>query len=147
MNLQQLYYFHKIAELKNYTKASLELSVSQSNLSHSMANLEEELGVPLFVKKGRNIDVTSYGRRFDAHIAAILKELEVAQSEIKDSLNPSIGQVRIAVAHTLSHNFVPNMIRYYKQIPENKNVEFCFLDMGYRTGTCHFLSPLFWRKN
>ena len=35
MNLQQLTYFHKIAERKNYTKASQELSVSQSNLSHS----------------------------------------------------------------------------------------------------------------
>ena len=40
MNLQQLTYFHKIAERKNYTKASQELSVSQSNLSHSMSKLE-----------------------------------------------------------------------------------------------------------
>ena len=129
MNLQQLYYFHKIAELKNYTKASQELAISQSNLSHSMANLEEELGVPLFMKRGRNIDVTPYGKRFDIHVSAILKELELAQNEIKDSLDPSCGQVRIAVAHTLSHNFVPNMIRYYKQIPGNQNVDFCFMDM------------------
>ena len=55
MNLQQLTYFHKIAERKNYTKASQELSVSQSNLSHSMSKLEEELGVPLFVKMGETL--------------------------------------------------------------------------------------------
>ena len=65
MNLQQLTYFHKIAERKNYTKASQELSVSQSNLSHSMSKLEEELGVPLFVKNGRNIEVTVHGKKFD----------------------------------------------------------------------------------
>ena len=53
MNLQQLYYFQKIAELKNYTKASEALMISQSTLSHSMANLEKELGIPLFRKKGR----------------------------------------------------------------------------------------------
>lgn len=52
MNLQQLRYFHKIAALKNYTKASEELFVAQSSLSHSMAKLEHELGVPLFIKQG-----------------------------------------------------------------------------------------------
>lgn len=85
MNLQQLTYFHKIAERKNYTKASQELSVSQSNLSHSMSKLEEELGVPLFVKKGRNIEVTVHGKKFDEHVALILRELELAQSEAQEA--------------------------------------------------------------
>lgn len=129
MNLQQLYYFHKIAELKNYTKASLELSISQSNLSHSMANLEEELGVPLFMKKGRNIDVTPYGKMFGVHVDVIMKELEQAQDEIRQILDPSVGRIRMAIAHTLNHHFIPNMIRYYKQIPENRNVQFEFLEM------------------
>lgn len=52
MNLQQLRYFHKIAALKNYTKASEELFVAQSSLSHSMAKLEHELGVPLLLNRG-----------------------------------------------------------------------------------------------
>ena len=69
MNLQQLRYFHKIAALKNYTKASEELFVAQSSLSHSMAKLEHELGVPLFIKQGRNIVVTSYGENFDKQVS------------------------------------------------------------------------------
>ena len=81
MNLQQLRYFHKIAALKNYTKASEELFVAQSSLSHSMAKLEHELGVPLFIKQGRNIVVTSYGENFDKHVAIILRELELAKNE------------------------------------------------------------------
>ena len=87
MNLQQLRYFHKIAALKNYTKASEELFVAQSSLSHSMAKLEHELGVPLFIKQGRNIVVTSYGENFDKHVAIILRELELAKNEIQQASN------------------------------------------------------------
>ena len=43
MNLRQLQYFKTIAELEHYTRAAEKLYVSQSNLSHSMAALEEEL--------------------------------------------------------------------------------------------------------
>ena len=46
MNLRQLQYFKTIAELEHYTRAAEKLYVSQSNLSHSMAALEEELGIP-----------------------------------------------------------------------------------------------------
>lgn len=45
-----------------------------------MAKLEHELGVPLFIKQGRNIVVTSYGENFDKHVAIILRELELAKN-------------------------------------------------------------------
>lgn len=51
MNLQQLYYFQAISRLKNYTKAAEQLLVAQSSLSHSIGDLERELGVPLFFKR------------------------------------------------------------------------------------------------
>ena len=44
MNLQWLYYFDAIAELEHYTRAAEQLHVSQSNLSHAISELEEELG-------------------------------------------------------------------------------------------------------
>ena len=49
MNLQWLYYFNTIAELEHYTRAAERLHVSQSNLSHAIKELEEELGAELFV--------------------------------------------------------------------------------------------------
>lgn len=52
MNLRQLYYFKKIAELEHYTRAAKELFVSQSSLSHAIQELESELNVKFFVKKG-----------------------------------------------------------------------------------------------
>ena len=61
MNLQWLYYFDAIAELEHYTRAAEQLHVSKSNLSHAISELEDELGVELFERKGRNIHLTKYG--------------------------------------------------------------------------------------
>ena len=102
MNLQQLYYFQAISRLKNYTKAAEQLLVAQSSLSHSIGDLERELGVPLFFKVGRNIDITEYGKQFLIHVDRITAELELANQELKNMLNPNMGKIRIALPTGLS---------------------------------------------
>ena len=64
MTLRQLYYFKAIAELEHYTRAAEKLYVSQSSLSHAIQELETELNVEFFVKKGRNVELTKYGNLF-----------------------------------------------------------------------------------
>ena len=56
MNLQGLYYFNTIAELEHYTRAAEKLHVSQSNLSHAIKELENELGVQLFERQGATLN-------------------------------------------------------------------------------------------
>ncbi len=126
MNLQQLYYFQAISRLKNYTKASEQLHVAQSSLSHSIGDLERELGIPLFFKVGRSIDITEYGKRFLLHVDRIIAELELANQEMKDMLNPNMGKVRIALAHTVSNRFIPNMIKGFYENETNRAVQFEF---------------------
>ena len=53
MNLNQLHYFSKLAEVEHYTKAAEELKISQPSLSHAIGSLEKELGTRLFEKQGR----------------------------------------------------------------------------------------------
>ena len=50
MNLQQLYYFRKLAEVQHYTEAAKALYITQPSLSHAISTLEKELGVKLFEK-------------------------------------------------------------------------------------------------
>ncbi len=126
MNLQQLYYFQAIAQLKNYTKASEVLHVAQSSLSHSIRDLEEELGVPLFFKTGRLIDITEYGKRYLIHVDRIIQELAAADQEMKNMLNPNMGKVRLAISHTVSNRFVPNMIKGFYENEANRAVQFEF---------------------
>lgn len=126
MNLQQLYYFQAICQLKNYTKAAEQLHVAQSSLSHSIGDLERELGVPLFFKIGRNIDITEYGKRFLIHVDRITAELELANQEMRDMLDPNKGKVRIALSHTVSNRFIPNMIKGFYENEKNLAVQFEF---------------------
>ena len=126
MNLQQLYYFQAISRLKNYTKAAEQLLVAQSSLSHSIGDLERELGVPLFFKVGRNIDITEYGKQFLIHVDRITAELELANQELKNMLNPNMGKIRIALAYTVSNRFIPNMIKGFYENEDNRT-----LDLGF----------------
>ena len=81
MNLNQLYYFQKVAQLQHYHQAAKELNISQPSLSRSIANLEEELGVSLFQKNGRNIELTKYGSIFLEHVNRIIEEIKIASLE------------------------------------------------------------------
>lgn len=64
MELTQLIYFQKVAQLEHLTKAAQELYISQPSLSQTIARLEADVGVPLFVRKGNSIHLNDYGRAF-----------------------------------------------------------------------------------
>lgn len=83
MNLQWLYYFNTIAELEHYTRAAEKLHVSQSNLSHAIKELENELGVQLFERQGRNIKLTKYGEIFQPYVIRTINSLEDGITTLK----------------------------------------------------------------
>lgn len=83
MTLDQLYYFKKLAELEHYTNAASELFISQPSLSLSIKNLEEELGVTLLQKKGRNVILTNSGRDFYNCVSEIFSILNNGVAAIK----------------------------------------------------------------
>ena len=64
MNLFHLRYFVQLAETKHYTRAAEQLCITQPSLSHAINQLENELGVPLFEKSGRNTELTRFGEHF-----------------------------------------------------------------------------------
>ena len=129
MTLQQLIYFSAIARLKSYTQAADELFVSQPNLSHAIRKLEEELGAPLFIKNGRSIELSPVAEGFQIHVSNILKEIELAKSDISHYLNANENKIRLTVSHTLEHSFIPPLIREFHGLPENQNIAISFLPM------------------
>lgn len=84
MNLKHLYYFRKLADFEHFGQASKELDISQPSLSYAMSNLEQEIGVPLFKKKGRNIVLTTQGRVFRIYVERALKILESGVAYLRD---------------------------------------------------------------
>ncbi len=76
MELTRYRYFLDIAESGNMTKSAERLHIAQPALSQAIAKLENSLGVPLFVKSGRNIVLTAYGRYLQTKLSPIVASLD-----------------------------------------------------------------------
>ncbi len=76
MELNQLRYYLEVAESQHVTKSAQKLHIAQPALTKAIHRLEEELGVPLFVPKGRNIILTEYGRYLQSKLLPVMKELD-----------------------------------------------------------------------
>lgn len=121
MNLPQLYYFIKLAELQHYTKAAKELYIAQPSLSDSIASLESELGISLFQKKGRNVTLTKYGEEFYIHVSQALNELERGIATMKMHSGQLGGTIDVGCIPTLLGDFLPTAIQnYIKKNPQAK---------------------------
>lgn len=76
VNLTQLEYFKMLAEKQHLTKTAETLFVTPPTISASMKSLEDELGVPLFDRVGRDIHLNECGKAFLPHVTLALQSLE-----------------------------------------------------------------------
>lgn len=77
MTLQQILYAITIAETKSMNKAAEKLYVSQPSLTNAMRELEKELGITIFLRTKRGVEVTSDGREFLRHAAQVRQQYEI----------------------------------------------------------------------
>ncbi len=125
MNLYHLRYFVQLAETKHYTRAAEQLCITQPSLSHAMAQLENELGVPLFEKTGRNTELTRFGEYFLGCASKALATLDEGVGEIK-RVSRGEGLIRLGLLRTLGVDYVPELVsRYLKENP-GKKLRFTF---------------------
>lgn len=115
MNLQCLYYFNTIAELEHYTHAAEKLHVSQSNLSHAIKEMEDELGADLFERKGRNIRLTKYGQMFKPYVQQSLHSLEAGIAALKEYIDPNVGTIVLAGFQSIASFATDLMVRYQSE--------------------------------
>lgn len=130
MNLQWLYYFDAIAELEHYTKAAEQLHVSQSNLSHAISELEDELGVKLFERKGRNIRLTKYGDLFRPYVKQSITALETGVKTLRDYIDPNSGTIVLAGFQSVAQFATDLMVRYQSET-NRLNVQFNYSQEGW----------------
>lgn len=123
MNLYHLRYFITLAHLEHYTKAASELSITQPSLSHAIASLEQELGVNLFEKEGRNIVLTKYGHMF---LRDVEKSIEILDSGIKTlkAAGAGEGSIDLGFLRTLGTELIPELIQGYKSEYSDRKVNF-----------------------
>ncbi len=98
MTLNQLHYFITVAQLENITKAAELLYLNQPALSKSIAKLEQELGTPLFDRKGKKLSLNPQGKRFLEYASAVLREQELMETDIRSMNDGSAAKLRIGAA-------------------------------------------------
>ncbi len=115
MEIQQLQYFKTVAEMQHMTRAAEQLSISQPALSKSIANIEQELGIPLFDRQGRSIFLNRYGQLFLDSVHIILDEYEKVRQQFDELIRPGHGEVAFGFIHTLGMEIVPKLMA---KVPE-----------------------------
>ena len=114
MNLSQLYYFRKLAEVKHYTHAAEELFISQPTLSNSISQLERELGIPLFEREGRKIKLTKYGEEFYQYATEAVNALEKGIALAHEHAGSPTGSIDIGAIYTIQSDYLPSLIKGYR---------------------------------
>lgn len=117
MELSQIYYFLNVVKTEHMTRSAEELHIAQPSLTKSIHKLEDELGVPLFVQRGRNIVLTEYGRYLSERLTPIAASLDSVKDEIHALARIEERTVRINVlaASTLVTEAI---ILYQKDHPD-----------------------------
>ena len=85
MELLQLYYFKVLAEREHLTRTAESLMIAAPSLSATISRLENELGVKLFDRVGRNIRLNENGRILQRYVNEIFDALQNAKTELKDA--------------------------------------------------------------
>jgi DNA-binding transcriptional LysR family regulator len=115
MELRHLRYFVAVAEERHVTRAAERLGIQQPPLSQQIRALERELGVQLFRRRPRGVELTDAGASLLADARRILGEVEGAQARARRTARGELG--RVAVGFTSSapfHPFVTRVIRDFR---------------------------------
>lgn len=137
VNLLHLRYFVELAQTEHYTRAAEKLCITQPSLSHAIAQLESELGVPLFEKSGRGTKLTHFGQQFLSCALDTLATLDQGVEELQ-RVGRGEGIIRLGLLRTLGVKFMPDLAARYLAANPGKDIRFTF-----HTGvTSHLLQGL-----
>ena len=110
MNLQQLKYIVTVAENKSFGKAAKELYVSQSTLSTMIAKFEEEMGIEIFDRRYKPIDISKEGIEIIEQIKVVLNEIENLHHVTKVLKGEEGGVIKLGIIPTVAPYLLPLFI-------------------------------------
>lgn len=115
MDLKQLNTFLMISKLQSFTKAADTLNYAQSSVTTQIKLLEEELGVKLFERIGKNISLTHDGKKLIPYAQQMLKLSTDIKNSISEDEYPK-GVLTIGVAESLCVIRLPEIIKEYRKL-------------------------------
>ncbi|HIW90313.1 MAG TPA: LysR family transcriptional regulator [Candidatus Corynebacterium avicola] len=115
MELTQLRYVLAVAETRNFTRAAQQCHVVQSALSHQVKALEHELGVDLFARTSRRVDLTQAGEAFLPSAQACLEAADRAMADAVATTGELCGTLTVGAIPTVSGVDLPAALGKLRQ--------------------------------
>lgn len=111
MELRHLRSFTVLAEERHFGRAAERLHIAQPALSQQIKQLERELGVPLFARSTRRVELTEAGLRFTEHARAVLDDVDRAADDMALIASGHAGRVSIGFVGTATYDVLPRVAR------------------------------------
>ncbi|WP_093611486.1 LysR family transcriptional regulator [Streptomyces indicus] len=115
MELRQLRYALAVAETRNFTRAARQCFVAQSALSHQIGSLEKELGVQLFARTSRRVELTPAGEAFLVRARQCVEAAELAVAEAAAAVGEVRGRLKVGIIPTVTAVDIPTVLQHYRE--------------------------------
>src|SRR3954470_55751 len=115
MTLQQLTYFLAAAGHGSFSAAAESLLMAQPSLSEQIRRLEAELGVPLFMRVGRGLELTEAGRLLRPHAERTLAEAQEAIESVREVRDMTGGTVAFGTFGSAHHYLLGGLVEDFRK--------------------------------
>ena len=114
MDLKQIEYFVRVAELGSFTRASVTLDIAQSALSRHVRLLETELRQNLLIRNGRGVTPTEAGKILLEHGRGVLHQIDRLREELARERGGLVGKVALGLPPSLSKVLTVPLTRAFR---------------------------------
>lgn len=113
--------FYMVAKYKNISHAAEKLYISQPAVSKSIKSLESTLGVTLFNRNSKGVNLTNEGEMLYSYIEKAYNEISIGEDIIKKLKNKEVGTINLGVSSILGKKyFVPKFKKFIAKYPNIK---------------------------
>ncbi|HEY9059789.1 MAG TPA: LysR family transcriptional regulator [Pseudobacteroides sp.] len=121
INFELYKIFYHAAKSESFSSASGKLFISQSAVSQSVKSLEGKLGIKLFVRKGKQMVLTSEGSLLLTHVEQAYNFIKTAEHKLFEIQNMDAGEIRIGASDTVCrYHLVPYLEQFNTLYPKIK---------------------------
>lgn len=115
MELRHLKYFIAVAEELHFGRAAARLYIAQPPLSQQIKQLEKEIGVVLFNRTKRTVELTEAGKVFQREAYAVLERLDKGIIKAQQAARGEAGWLSIGFVSSINYEILPNVLREFRR--------------------------------
>ncbi|RAU20892.1 LysR family transcriptional regulator [Paramagnetospirillum kuznetsovii] len=115
MNLKQLEYFVRVAELGSFSKAAMIINIAQPALSRQVRLLETDLNATLLTRTGRGVVLTEVGQRLFDHSIGILQLVARATEDIESTRDEPAGRIVIGLPPSIGRRLTLPLVEGFRR--------------------------------